>query len=89
MWLSKLKLRDEYSQQVLDELLGLLGYLDSRIQYLDKLIEEIASSEVYAPSVKKLKAFKGIKTLTAMLLIAEITDFRRFPNPKALMILLI
>jgi transposase len=84
-WLSKLKLRDEYSQQVLDELLGLLGYLDSRIQYLDKQIEEIASSEVYAPSVKKLKAFKGIKTLTAMLLIAEITDFRRFPNPKALM----
>jgi len=28
---------------------------------------------------------KGIQTLTAMLLIAEITDFRRFPNPRALM----
>jgi transposase len=85
VWLKKLRLRDKYSQQVLDELLGLLDYLGSRIQYLDKEIEKLAQSEIYAPSVKKLKAFKGIQTLTAMLLIAEITNFRRFPNPRALM----
>jgi transposase len=85
VWLLKLRLRDKYSQQVLDELLGLLDYLGSRIHYLDKQIEEVAQSEIYAPSVKKLKAFKGIQTLTAMLLIAEITNFSRFPNPGALM----
>ena len=84
-WLSGLKLPIEYSQQVLDEYLGHLRYLQSRIQYLDERIEELAQSDIYAPSVKKLKAFKGIDTLTAMLLIAEITDFRRFPNPRALM----
>lgn len=85
VWLSKLKLRDKYSQLVFDEYLGLLEYLGSRIQYLDKQIEEVAQSEIYSPSVIKLKAFKGIQTLTAMLLIAEITNFRRFPNPRALM----
>ncbi len=84
-WLSELDLHDKYLQQVLDEYLGHLEYLDTRIRYLNKQIEEIASSELYALSVKKLRAFKGIGTLTAMLLIAEITDFRRFPNPRALM----
>jgi transposase len=84
-WLSKLRLPNKYLQQVLEEYLEHLGYLKSRIQYLDNQIEKIADSPIYAPSVKKLKAFKGIETLTAMLLIAEITDFRRFPNAGALM----
>ena len=84
-WLSKLEMPYEYLQKVLDEHLGHLDYLESRIQHLDEQIEEIARSEIYAPSVKRLRAFRGIGTLTAMVLIAEITDFRRFPSPKALM----
>lgn len=84
-WLSTLELGDEYSQKVLYEYLGHLDYLSTRIKNLDSLIQEIASTEVYEPSVKRLKAFKGIDTLSAMILIAEITDFRRFPNPRSLM----
>lgn len=84
-WLSQIQLPDAYSQQVLCEYLGHLQYLTSRISSLDKVIEEIALSEVYAPSVKKLRAFKGLDILSAMILISEITDFRRFPNPRSLM----
>ena len=84
-WLCELKMHEPCLQQVLDEYLGHLEYLDTRIRYLDNQIEQIARSKIYAPSVKKLRGFKGIGTLTAMLLIAEITDFRRFPNPRALM----
>jgi transposase len=84
-WLSELELPYQYLQQVLDEYVEHLRYLQSRIQYLDGQIEKLAQSDIYVESVKKLKAFKGIDTLTAMLLIAEITDFRRFPNPRALM----
>lgn len=84
-WLSKIELRDKYSQQILSEYLGHLEYLSSRVNYLDKTIAEIAESEVYATSVKRLRAFKGLDTLSAMILIGEITDFRRFPNPKSLM----
>lgn len=84
-WLSGLRLPNEHLQQVLEEHLGHLEYLSSRVQYLDEQIKQIAQSEIYAPSVKKLRALKGIDTLTAMVLIAEITDFRRFPNPGALM----
>lgn len=84
-WLSEIRMPNEYLQQVLDEYMGHLEYLRTRLRYLDDQIEELARSEIYAPSAKKLKAFKGISTLTAMVLISEITDFRRFPNPRALM----
>ena len=84
-WLSKLKLRDDYSQKVLFEYLGHLEYLSARISSMDEIIKEIADSELYKPSVKKLCTFKGIGILSSMILITEITDFRRFPNPRALM----
>ena len=84
-WLYKLDLGNHFLQQVLNEHLGHMEYLQIRIKNLDARIEEIARSDIYAPSVKKLRAFKGIGTLAAMLLIAEITDFRRFGNPRALM----
>jgi len=53
------KLRDNYSQQVLAEHLGHLEYLSVRISSLDEVIREIAGSEIYEPSVKKLRAFKA------------------------------
>jgi len=84
-WLWELKMPNEYLQQVLDEHLSHLDYIQTRIKYLDRQITQIADSELYAPAVKKLRAFKGISTLSAMLLITEIIDFRRFPNPRALM----
>lgn len=84
-WLWELKMPNEHLQIVLDEHLAHLDYLQTRIKYLDEQIEQIADSELYAPAVKKLRAFKGIGTLSAMLFITEITDFRRFPNPRALM----
>jgi transposase len=84
-WLWELKMPNEYLQMILDEHLAHLDYLQTRIKYLDQQIEQIAESEIYGPAVKKLRAFKGIGTLSAMLFIAEITDFRRFPNPRALM----
>jgi transposase len=84
-WLWELKMPNEYLQMVLDEYLEHMDYLQSRIQYLEFQIEQVAESELYAPAVKKLRAFRGIGTLSAMLFIVEITDFRRFPNPRALM----
>lgn len=84
-WLGKVQMPEKYLQVTLEEYLGHLSYLESRIKALDDQIEEIAKTDIYAPSVIKLRAFRGIGTLTAMLLIAEITDFRRFPDAKALM----
>jgi transposase len=84
-WLLKMEMPHSYLQEVLSEHLAHLEYLETRLDHLDEQIETIAASAVYAPSVKKLRALKGIQTLAAMLLIAEITDFRRFSSPRALM----
>jgi len=84
-WLWEMRMPHTHLQQVLEEHLAHLDYLETRLAHLDEQIEQIACAPVYAPAVNKLRAFRGIKTLTAMLLIAEITDFRRFPNAGALM----
>jgi transposase len=84
-WLAQLKLPHTFVQAALNEYLGHLQYLESRLAYLETQIEQIAQSPLYESSVRKLRAFKGISTLTAMVLIAEITDFRRFKSPRALM----
>ncbi len=84
-WLWELKMPNEYLQAILDEYLSHLDYVQSRVKYFEQQINKIAESELYVSAVKKLRALKGIGTLSAMLLIAEITDFSRFPNPRALM----
>ena len=85
LWLLKMETPHPYLKEVLSEHLAHLEYLETRLDHLDEQIETIAASAVYAPSVKKLRALKGIQTLAALLLIAEITDFRRFSSPRALM----
>ena len=69
-WLSKTDFSDSCLQTVFTELRGHLGYLETRINHLDSQIEQIGRSDIYGPSVKKLRAFKGIGTLAAMLIIA-------------------
>jgi transposase len=44
----------------------------------DKRIEEMARAERYEENVKKLSCFNGVKTHTALALLAEIGDFSRF-----------
>jgi transposase len=84
-WISKFDIGNEHLKMVLEEHFNHLAYIQSRRQHLEERIKQLAGSEAYAESVKKLRAFKGIGTLGAMVLICEVTDFRRFPTPGALM----
>jgi len=84
-WLSAQRLPNEQLQHVLEAHIQHLNYLETQVEHFDEQIKEVACSEIYAPSVKQLRAFRGIGTLAAMLLITEITDFRRFPSPTGLM----
>jgi len=84
-WIQQQSFSEPLLQDVLQENLAHLEYLETCTARLDQQIEKIAATDIYAPSVKKLRALKGLGTLSAMLLIAEITDFRRFASPRALM----
>ena len=65
-----------------------LALLDFKIQHRDELdtrIEEIALTPAYATAVGYLRCFRGIDTLSAMVLTTEIGDFRRFDRAGKLM----
>jgi transposase len=49
------------------------------------VLAEIAETEPYRAPVGWLRCFRGIDTLTAMLILAELHDFRRFASASALM----
>jgi len=57
----------------------------ARLADLDKDITALADTEPYRPAVGWLRCFRGIDTLSAMILLAEIVDFQRFRHPRELM----
>src|SRR4029450_3530801 len=52
---------------------------------LDKEIAVLAAQAPYAEPVGWLRCFRGIDTLSAMILVAEIVAFQRFRRPRELM----
>ena len=52
---------------------------------MDREIEALAQSEPYQEPVGRLRCFRGIDTLSAMTLLAEIQDFKRFATAPELM----
>ena len=59
--------------------------MEARLIELDRRLVEIAEAAPYREPVGWLRCFRGIDTLTAMLVLAELHDFRRFKSPRALM----
>jgi transposase len=52
---------------------------------LDKELEAIAATALYREPVNWLRCFRGIDTLSAIILFAEVVDFQRFRRPRELM----
>jgi len=69
-------------QESLDEHLITYEYLVNKVERLDQRIEELASFERYAEQVKKLSCLLGVKTYTALSVIVETGDFRRFAKAE-------
>jgi len=62
-----------------------LEYLETQREALDAELERYARAEPYRLRVEALCCLRGIKTLTALTLLCEIDDVRRFRSPGALM----
>lgn len=77
-WLGELKLDLEEDQQTLDFLRTELDGRLISLKTLDERIARRAKADDVAVSVTALRAFRGIGVLTALYVIAEIGDPRRF-----------
>lgn len=84
-WLGKVELTGEYSQAVLEEMLTTIKHRLEQLARFDKLIEEAAQKPEYRLYLNALRTLRGIDTLSAMVLLAELGDLRRFPTAPQLM----
>ena len=84
VWLAQITLGDPLAQTVLGEYLACHEVLLARRHRLDALIAEQARDERWATQIGRLRCMRGIDTLTALGLIAEIGDFTAFQHPKQL-----
>lgn len=84
-WIKSLRFEDDRDQMVLDEYRLSLEEQNERLKKFQDKIEEIAALEPYQKRVSYLMALKGIKALTAITIIAEAFDLRRFTDAPAFM----
>jgi transposase len=84
-WLRRQRLDDPLAQAALEHMCCHLDAIDAQIAAVDRQLDQIARSEPWCDPVDWLCCFRGIATLTALGLLAEIGDFRRFATPRELM----
>ena len=61
-----------------------INYLSNQISLYDDQIEQISKTKPYEKKVEALTCYRGIEILTAMTLITELHDIRRFDHPRRL-----
>ena len=79
-WLHQLKLEGLYGE-ILSEYLISLNQLTEKINRFDARIEEMASECKYQENVHNLTCLLGIQTHTALSILVEVGDFKRFSKP--------
>jgi transposase len=84
-WLESLTWAHAAERTVVDDYLLAIDHTEARLLELDAQLAEIAETEPYREPVAWLRCFRGIDTLTAILILAELHDFRRFASAPALM----
>ncbi|MGZ4480898.1 MAG: IS110 family RNA-guided transposase [Gaiellales bacterium] len=83
-WLASRRF-DESNTELADiDALAAVDGLISRRDALAERLSHVASDAEVWPIVARLRAFRGIDTLTALALVCEIGDWHRFPRPHQL-----
>lgn len=84
-WARGLRFEQPAAQEAFDALLGAVQTRDVQLRSLDDKIDEWATREPLAEPVARLRALRGIETLSAATLVAEVCDFRAFASARAFM----
>jgi transposase len=70
---------------VFREYLGMLEFKISRLEETEREVIRWSQSQTYQAQVHKLCSLRGVGIVTAMTLVTEIIDFRRFKSASSLM----
>ena len=84
-WLAGLRFAHPAQQIVLQEQIDTIEEAERRRDRLGQQIRELVPDWSMAPVVTALQAMRGVAFLSAVVLVAEVGDFRRFTTPRQLM----
>ena len=84
-WLSRVQLAERGAQSTLLDYLGAIDAVIIRRDTVEATISELVPNSPWAQDVARLRCLRGIDTLSAVGLCAEIGDFHRFQRPSQLM----
>lgn len=84
-WVDALAWTQAAERAVVEDYVLAIDHTEARLLELDAHLATIAETEPYRERVGWLRCFRGIDTLTAMVILAELHDFRRFASAPALM----
>ncbi len=84
-WLAGIRFDNEVDQTVFADYVLAIEQVQARLEGLAQRFEKISLQAPYAEPVGALRCFRGIDTITAMTVVAELYGFARFTSPRALM----
>ena len=84
-WLSEQRFPFSEQQVTFDSYVHAVDLVDARIQALEQAIRETAEQGPGRGLVARLRCLRGVETLTALGLVAEIGDFSRFRTAEEFM----
>lgn len=84
-WLGRQAFELAGRQQAFDDYLFAVDQVDRRIDALERELDRLAQAEPHRELVARFRCMRGIDTLTALGLVAEIGDFGRFKTAEQFM----
>lgn len=84
-WLLRQSFEEPAAQRTLEHYLASLDVRLSELALLDAQLLELAQTEPFRAGVARLAALRGIGSLSALTLLAEVGDFRRFARASDFM----
>jgi transposase len=84
-WLRKLEFEHEADRTVFDHYLQVIEGLEERLRALEVKLAELSQRDPYREPVGWLRCYRGIDTVTAMAIVAELHGVERFPSARGLM----
>ncbi len=84
-WIKRVELEQPSSREVMRLMIRTVEQQVEQVAEYDRLITSVAESAEYAPLVRALGVLRGIARLTAMTLLVELGDLRRFRTAPQIM----
>jgi transposase len=84
IWLASLRFKDQASRLTMADYLHAHDVLLARRDRIEAELEQLAGTSIFAAQIARLRCLRGISTLSALGICAEVGQFERFEHPDSL-----